>query len=282
MNRRNFLQATALAWAGYAAGDHGTATARAGRGIDDGTVPAGKVGATASGADRWFLNWIPPSVVDGSGDAAFGTSPVPPDARAAGPAAAGDRYLHRLADHARLTVAVGVDAAEQRRLLEGRGYERLGARPGYELFGRAGGRRYRSVALPDGGDVAVTGVGPAPGPVVGRVRAAAATDGMQVEPDSVLGELLAYVGPDGHVSVELRPVPAVAGAAETLDVGRKRTRVRTVVIPDGGAAADYLDGLDGEAGVLSVRTGRRGRAVVREVVVRTSALAGWLEGSHVG
>lgn len=263
MLRRNLLRTAGLA-AGLAfAGGPATATS-------DRQGPAPD--------DRWFLDWLPPSLAGSETGYSLGANLSPPGAGET-TGMDGSRYVRLVTDQAMLTAAIGADPGEEREKLQSGGYERLAGEP-RETYGRSTGRRYRVATLDEAG--VVSGTGPARRPILERVQEVAGTDGT-ADPGRVLEGLFEYVLPARHLSVDVQPVAGVAGVGERVTVDGDRTRIRTVVLQDpavdGWPVESYLDDVGDVDGVLSTDRSREGRALVRETTVRTTVLRAGVEGA---
>lgn len=242
-----------------------------------GLVPASESASAAAGRHeptagegRWFLDWLPPSLGERGASYSFGAAPDPPTDAGTSPFGSGGRNFHLVTDHAKVHVSVGADAGAVRDSLRTDGYERLSSRP-HKTYGKSIGRRYRVVALDD--EAVTSAVGPAAPLVRDRVETVAGTDGS--DPGGVLARTLEHVLPARRLSVDVRPVPGIAGVGERIVVDGPRSRLLTAVVPDsttdGMAASTYLNEIETTAGVSSTSVTRRGRALVREATVRTDS-----------
>ncbi len=266
MRRRDILRT-----AGFAAGI-----------VPLGGTAAGRSGSPSAPGDHWFLDWLPPGLVDGNESFSFGASTAGPAASDALPAVeAGDRQVSVLAGHASVSVAVGADPDETRRRLRREGYDRVNGRS--DLFGREWGNRHRATALDRDG--VVTATGPAAEPATEAALAVAGTDGVTAARDPAIEDVLGRLLPARHLSVDRAPAPGVAAVGERVEHGPEQSTVLTVVVPDGEddrLAAGYLDDLADVDGVHSTEIQRRAGAFVRELDVSTDALTDPPDGTTDG
>lgn len=288
MKRRDLLEATGLATMvdlGAAAGSAAGASDGAVDGASDGAAGEAVAGsADDAGAPdvpyESFLARLPPLDAPARGrgyDATFarrfdGRYLADPDLLAGA-----DAHASLVASRATVTVGFGGpdrDAAVEH--LEGRGYrrgDRVAGRPVYERRGR---RKHRAVVA--GEDAVLVGVGPAPGPVLALLEAAAEperpTSPYETRPpvrravDLLAGGTAFGVelgpglssGPADALRSGARSADALV-TGERLTVRGDRVGVRSVAVyPTRTAAGRALRGRSGIGGTAT----RDGRAVVRD------------------
>lgn len=287
MKRRDLLEATGLAAMvdlGAAAGSAAGASDGAVDGASDGAAGEAVAGSAddagaPDGAYESFLARLPPLDAPARGrgyDATFarrfdGRYLADPDLLAGA-----DAHASLVAGSATVTVALGAPGRDAAERAAQRGYrrgERVAGRPVYERRGR---RKHRAVVA--GEDAVLVGVGPAPGPVLALLEAAAEperpTSPYETRPPVRRAvDLLAggtAFGVELGPGLSSGPADALRSGARTADalvtgerltVRGDRVGVRSVAVyPTRTAAGRALRERSGIGGTAT----RDGRAVVRD------------------